>query len=189
MASSKVNGICRALYGEKWYKCARATKAVRKSVAEGTLLECGTSLIGKRAGSSAFDRAVLAAFVAIVDEKKCAPGYGMATLLWWPHDNCWVMMNCAAETCYVDGDGVMGYLDPWYLLEQSLINNCTGTVRGTGYDEAMTWGTNPLELYVEKSAWVKLGPEGQKRVRTLVCPCCSRKAMVVHTNSKWPSED
>jgi hypothetical protein len=183
MSNAMVRGICRVVFGNDWHKCSKATKAARKHIALETLRECPAKL--PRPSNCDFGTAVRDAMVAVVNSEACEATYGMASLLYWPHDNSWVAMNCECETCYMEGD-VMGYCDPWYLLQESLRNNCQGTLHGTGWDEAMSWDTNPLELHIEASAWDKMGPDGQKRARKLKCPCCNRQVLTIHANAGWP---
>ena len=118
-------------------------------------------------------------FAAKVDEQKVFPCFGMSTLLW--HDNAWVMIDNECGSTYMEPD-VTGHSDPWYLMKASLRNNCQGMFM-------RTWRTTPLELYIEKSAWVKLGPDGQRRARNMTCPCCLRAVRVIHTNAHWPGSE
>jgi len=155
-----MRAACRSLYGDKWYECSAEEKRKRKRT--GTAVANGS-------------------FGAKVDEKMVHPCFGMSTLLWWPHDEAWVMMDNECGTTYMD-TGVTGHSYPWHLLEASLRNNCQGLFMDT-------WVTTPLEVYIEKSAWAKLGPDGQRRARNLTCPCCLRAVLVIHTNAHWPGSE
>ena len=161
--TKRKNGDAANIWGEEWWKCNKKVKGARKA-------------IGKAVADGSFEAKVV--------EEMVQHGWGMATLVHCKNDthgSTWVMMDPACGFNYME-DGVTDHPDPWDLMKESLRNNCPGLFM-------RRWVTTPLELYIEKSAWVELGPDGQSRARKLTCPCCARPVLKIHTNAFWPGSD